>query len=370
MRRRTPFRGLLCVFTALFLSASGQARTHDTGFLNRHIAVNGTTYKYQVYVPEQWSPSERWPVILFLHGRGERGSDGTDQTQIGLPSAIRSHPDRWPFVVVMPQVPFNHHWWTDPEMMNMAMSALAVETKEFHGDPQRTYLTGLSMGGYGAWEIAKTYPGHFAAIVIMSGGVYWSYAPQRWKDTTLPADYAARVGRTPVWLFHGSEDTVVIPKQSELMFEALKASGGNVRFWELKGVRHNSWDKGYADPEVPKWLLAHRLAEIAVTQPSAERVVVPVHPVPAKISPAVYEAYVGEYRDGNVLMLTIFRQGDGLYQKNGQGDVIELLPENANTFFYPSGSPTRLIFEKDASGQVKSLLYHDDRYEERWLKSH
>ena len=69
-------------------------------------------------------------------------------------------------------------------------------------------------------------------------------------------------------------------------------------------------------------------------------------------------------------MLTVFRQGDGLYQKNGQGDVAELLPENANTFFYPSGSSTRLIFEKDAAGQVESVLYHDDRYEERWLKSH
>jgi poly(3-hydroxybutyrate) depolymerase len=370
MRCRTPFPGLLFVVTALFLSAPAQARTHDTGFLNRHITVSGTTYKYQVYVPEQWTPSEHWPMILFLHGRGERGSDGTDQTQIGLPAAIRSHPDRWPFVVVMPQVPFNHHWWTDPEIMQMAMAALAAETREFHGDTQRTYLTGLSMGGYGAWEIAKTYPGHFAAIVTMAGGVYWSYAPQRWRDTTLPAEYAARVGRTPVWMFHGSEDTVVIPKQSELMFEALKASGGNVRLWELKGVRHNAWDKGYAEPELPKWLLAHRLAEIAVTQPSAERVVIPVHPVPAKISPAVYDAYVGEYRDGSMLMLTIFRQGDGLYQKNGQGEVTELLPESANAFFYPSGSSTRLIFEKDAGGQVKSVLYHDDRYEERWLKSH
>ena len=79
-------------------------------------------------------------------------------------------------------------------------------------------------------------------------------------------------------MFHGSEDTVVIPKQSELMFEALKTSGGNVRLWELKGVRHNAWDKGYAEPELPKWLLAHKLAEIAVTQLSAERLVIPVHP--------------------------------------------------------------------------------------------
>ncbi|HVJ08765.1 MAG TPA: alpha/beta hydrolase-fold protein [Acidisarcina sp.] len=354
----------------MFLATPALAHPRDTGFLNRRIVFRGTTYKFQVYVPEQWSSSQRWPVILFLHGRGERGSDGLDQTQVGLPAAIRAHPERWPFVVVMPQVPFNHHWWTDPDMMEMAMAALRAESGEFNGDPQRTYLTGLSMGGYGTWELAKTYRGVFAAIVPISGGVYWSYAPpQRWRDTSLPAEYASRIGRTPVWMFHGTEDTVVSPKQSVLLYEALKASGGCVRLWEYVGVKHSAWDKGYAEPELPRWLLAHRLADIAHTEPLAERLLIPSQPTPARINPAIYDAYVGEYRDENVVMVTIFRQGDSLFQKNGHGEVTELQPESPTTFFYPWGGSTRLCFEKDATGQIRGLLYRDDRHEEHWTRA-
>lgn len=368
MRYRTIFKGILLCLGACFLTVPAVAHPRDTGFLNRRIASNGTVYKFQVYVPEQWSADARWPVILFLHGRGERGSDGLDQTQVGLPAAIRSHPERWPFLVVMPQVPYNH-WWTDPGMMAMAMAALKAATKEFRGDPQRTYITGLSMGAYGTWEMAKTYTGHFAAIVPVAGGVYWSYAPLRWRDTGLPAEYAARVGHTPVWLFHGTDDPVVISRQSVLLYEALKSAGGHVRLWEYIGMKHNAWDKAYAEPELPRWLLAHRLADIAVTEPYAERLLIPPHPAPARINPAIYDAYTGEYRDGNVVEVTVFRHGEDLFQKNGQGEITELIPENATTFFYPGGGPTRLTFEKDSTGAVKGLLYQDDRHEEHWSRS-
>jgi poly(3-hydroxybutyrate) depolymerase len=369
MRVCTLFKAIQVFTLAFVLAGPAFAHPHDTGFLNRRVTSNGISYKFQVYVPEPWTGSQRWPVILFLHGSGERGSDGLDQTQVGLPAAIRAHPERWPFVVVMPQVPYNHHWWTDPDIMAMAMGALNSASKEFHGDPQRTYITGLSLGGYGTWEIAKTHPGRFAAIAVMAGGVYWSYAPQRWRDTTLPAEYAQRIGKTPVWLFHGTDDTVVMPKQSVLMYEALKAAGGTVRLWEYSGVRHGVWDKGYGDPELPRWLLSQSLAQVGAAPPSAERRLIPIHPVPAKVNPAIYDEYAGEYRDGNQLMATIFRRGDDLMQKNGQGEILELLPESSSTFFYPSGSNTRISFERDASGQVKDLVYRDDRHEEHWVRS-
>jgi predicted esterase len=375
---RSPFF-LLCT-AALLLSFSSIAHAgkhksveprvvpQDTGFLNRTVTRKGATYRYQIYVPEQWKPTQSWPIILFLHGRGERGSEGLWQTQVGLPMAVRDHPDRWPFLIVMPQVPF-HHYWTDPEMQKMAMDALDQSTREFHGDPERTYLTGLSMGAYGVWELARTYRGRFAAIAPVSGGIFWSYAPSRWKEEqTLPTEYASRIGHTPVWIFHGLDDPVVQPKQAEIMYEALKASGGHVRLWLYSGVRHNSWDRVYQNPELPRWLLSHRLDQVASTPPLAERIVVPVHPSPAHVNPSILDAYVGDYRDNGILMLTIFRQGEVLFQKNPQGEVTELLAENATTFFYPSGSSTRLTFEKDSSGQVKSLLFRDDRHEERWLK--
>jgi len=342
------------------------ARRQDTGFINRKLTLQGAVHKYAVYLPENWNDHQLWPVILFLHGSGERGTDGLDQTQIGLPAAIRSHPERWPFVVVMPQVPFQHHHWTDPDMMQMAIAALDASVKEFHGDPQRLYLTGLSLGGYGTWEIARNWPHKFAAIVPVCGGIFWSYEPGRWRDTDLPEEYARAIGRTPIWIFHGAEDPVVVPKQAVLMFEALKANNGEVRFWEYAGVRHNVWDKAYANPELPRWLLAHNLSAIATLQPVAERILIPLHPVPAKVNPAIYDAYVGQYEDQGVIQTTIFRQGDSLYARNRVGESNELFPENPTTFFFASGSPNRLIFQKDSSGQVKGLIYHDDRHDEFW----
>ncbi len=133
-----------------------QELPQETGFLNRRVELNGVSYKFQVYLPEDFrrDDGKLWPVILFLHGRGERGSEGMWQTQIGLPEQVRDHPERWPFVIVMPQCPLPS-FWTDPEMLAMAMAALDQETAEFRLDPRRTYLSGLSLGGYGAWELAR-----------------------------------------------------------------------------------------------------------------------------------------------------------------------------------------------------------------------
>ncbi|GGH03980.1 prolyl oligopeptidase family serine peptidase [Silvibacterium dinghuense] len=358
----------LCWLIFLLPAAWGLPHHHiDTGFLNRTVAANGTLYHYQVYIPEGWNDHEDWPVILFLHGSGERGSEGMDETQIGLPQAIRIHPDRWPFLVVMPQVPFGHHRWTDPDMMQMALAALDQDTKEFHGDRDRTYLTGLSLGGYGVYELARSHPHRFAALVPVSGGVFWSYKPDRWKEAaTLPGEYARTIGRTPVWIFHGSDDNVVQVKQAQLMYEALKLSGGNVRFWQFAGWRHNAWDKAYGLPELPKWLLAHRLSSTQKLQPISEEVLVPLHPVPARINPDIYDDYAGIYESEGTVEATVQRQGDRLMNRSRAGDVLELLPENTTTFFYPTGSATRLTFVRDEHGDVKGILYHDDRHEEFW----
>lgn len=370
MKPRDVSMVLLLAVLSLTSPAYARKPPPDTGFLNRKILSGTATYKFQVYVPEDWSPRQHWPIILFLHGAGERGSDGLDETQVGLPSAIRSHPERWPFLVVMPQVPYNHHHWTDPDMMNMALAALDASIAEFKADPQRVYLTGISLGGYGVWEIARRFPHRFAAIAPVCGGIFWSYAPERWRETDLPAEYAHAVGRTPVWMFHGLDDPVVLPRQSEIMFDALKAARGDVRLWLYTGWQHNVWDKAYSEPDLPRWMLAHRLVEVPNTPVFAERITVPLHPVPIKLNPAIYDAYVGEYVDAGVVQATIFRQGDQLFSRNHIGQVTELLPENATTFFYPTGSASRLIFQKSPSGAVKAILFHDDRHEEVWARNH
>ena len=351
----------------------------ETGFLNRKIELHGNTYRFQVYLPEDYRRDDHkeWPILLFLHGRGERGSEGMWQTQIGLPQAVRDHPERWPFVIVMPQCPLPGYW-TDPDMLAVAMATLDQEAAEFHADPERTYLTGLSLGGYGAWELARLHAQRWAAIAITSSGIFWSYAPERWQEsTTLPGEYARALGRTPVWLFHGADDPVVVPKQSELMFDAFKAADGHVRFWLYQGYKHDCWTRAYNEPELPRWLLAHRAAPLAADgtaasepPPLAERIVIPFHPPVIKLPTAVLDSLAGEYRDLNGhTVLNIYRQGEQLFEKNAQGEIAELAAETPAEFFYLNGSSTtRLTFEHDAQGHVNALVLRDDRHEERWEK--
>lgn len=352
--------------------SSSRPPSQETGFLNRKLQLHGVTHHFQIYLPEDYKRDDhrQWPVILFLHGRGERGAEGMWQTQIGLPLQVRDHPERWPFVIVMPQCTYPN-FWTDPEMLAMAMAALDQETSELHTDPARTYLTGISMGGYGAWELAKMYPKRWAAIAIAAGGPFWSYAPERWQQAaTLPAEYARALGHTPVWMFHGSEDNVVPPRESELMYNAFKANGGRVRLWIYQGLRHDSWARAYNEPELPRWLLAHRLGATP-PQPFAERIVIPIHPNPVKLPTAELDSIAGEYRDrSGRLAATLFRQGDQLYEKDPHGEVTEVEPESASSFFYPLGSTwTRLIVERDGQGRVVGAIFRDDRHEERWERT-
>jgi predicted esterase len=390
MRRLLPYISacfaLACVLTPVPAAVAAN-RSHtprpepfqETGFLNRRIDLRGVTYRYVVYLPDDWRRDDHklWPIVLALHGRGERGSEGLWQTQIGLPQAVRDHPDRWPFVIVMPQCPLDSVW-TDPEMLAMAMAALDRESEEFHGDPDRTYLTGLSLGGYGAWELALQNPHRWAAIAIAAGGIFWSYAPERWQQvTTLPAEYARAVGRTPVWLFHGADDPVVPPRESEVMYDALKTAGGHVRLWIYQGYKHDCWTRAYNEPELPRWMLSHRLATpgpngVAAAEPlpMAEREIIPFHPSPIKLATPALDALAGSYFDktGHPV-ITIFRQGDQLYEKNQQGEIAELAAESPSVFFYLNGSSTtRLTFDHDPQGHGTWLVLHDDRHEERWEK--
>jgi predicted peptidase len=258
------------LFCAIFLGVVPRSTAHskETGFLDRTLSLHGISYKYQVFVPENWSPKQKWPIILFLHGAGERGDDGLLQTVAGLPHAIRIDRSRFPTVVVMPQC-LRESWWPAPQMEEVALAALNAATVEFKGDPKRTYLTGLSMGGYGSWDIASRYPGKFAAVVVVCGGIsppdrLVKLHPELAKtgypdDPKSYTEVANKIGKTPVWIFHGADDPTVPPDCSRKMNKALKAAGGNVRYTEYAGVGHNSWDKAYAEPDLMSWLLSKSL---------------------------------------------------------------------------------------------------------------
>jgi len=259
MKSSLPLLGAFCCFALL---ASAHARKSETGFLNRTVNTGGSTYRYQVFVPANWDKHKKWPVLLFLHGAGERGEDGLLQTEVGIGHAIRTGAAQFQFIVVMPQC-WTNKLWTDSGMQGQALTALEQSIKEFHGDRDRVYLSGLSMGGYGTWDLAAKYPGKFAALAVICGGIH---GPQRFQElhvslvdvpkvTDPYAEVARRIGKTPVWIFHGDADPAVPVEESRKMVEALRAANANMKYSEYPGVGHNSWDKAYAAPEFIPWLL-------------------------------------------------------------------------------------------------------------------
>jgi predicted peptidase len=255
---------MLSLIGVLSLTLPGRARQDSEIFQDRAVKIGATEYHFRVFTPKGWSRKKKSPVILFLHGAGERGADNAAQTRVGIAPAILRQQDSFPFVVVLPQCP-RSRWWTEPGMQALALKALDQTVAEFNGDPNRTYLTGLSMGGYGSWAIVANNPDRFAALAIVCGGVRPPPGLSLPKEATPSAEadpygpVAARVGKTPVWIFHGSADLAVRVSESRKMVEALKAAGGNVRYNEYEGVGHNSWDKAYGEAEIFPWMLAQKL---------------------------------------------------------------------------------------------------------------
>ena len=261
-RRNLIARLVFSIAAVSLLTAPAEAKKAETGFLDRTVAVAGTEYKFQVFVPEDWTAKKKWPVILFLHGAGERGDDGLIQTEVGIGTAIRRYRSRVPAIVVMPQCR-KDVWWASDAMGDVAMAALAQAQKEFHGDSTRIYLTGLSMGGYGTWYLAGKYPGKFAAIAPICGGILMpDKARAQSPDDIKPyTEAAGKIGKdTPTWVFHGGADPVVPPAESQRMAAAMKALGGEVKYTEYPGVGHNSWEKAYAEPELFTWMLSKTLS--------------------------------------------------------------------------------------------------------------
>jgi len=242
------------ILSLLLGSVSGTSAPADaqSGLFTRAVTVGGHTYTYQVYVPSSLRGQKNVPVILFLHGIGQRGEGGFVPAKGAAGVFARQYLDRVPAVVLLPQCA-NGRYWHDPEMERMVMAEIEQTAGEFGADAKRLYLTGVSMGGYGAWHMAAAHPEKFAAVVSICGG-----SPLKAGDRFTPI--ARRVGGTPVWVFHGSDDAVVPVSESRQMVEALKSVEGNrVRYSEYKGVGHSVWLNALGERELLPWLLAQRL---------------------------------------------------------------------------------------------------------------
>jgi predicted peptidase len=221
-------------------------------FLARSVTVDGVAHRYQVWIPAEYDASRQWPAILFLHGYGERGDDGEKQTSVGLGPALRDGKVEAPAVVVFPQCPDNDRWVGASR--KIAIAALDAAEREFSIDPQRVALTGLSMGGAGAWILAAEYPNRWSALAPVCGYVH---RPQQMPELGNPttesyADFARRLPHIPIWIFHGGDDSIVPVTESRAMARAL---GLNAAYTEFPHVGHNAWDAAYTTTRVVEWLI-------------------------------------------------------------------------------------------------------------------
>ena len=233
---------LICnLWFAAIVSAGDVARCDEplgiqnAAHLNAQVEVQ---MSYLLYLPKDYEKRETWPLVLFLHGAGERGQDLELVKRHGPPKLIAAGKE-FPFIVVSPQCP-KKRWWEPIEL-----NALLDEVNRKHKvDRDRIYVTGLSMGGFGSWRMAASTPDRFAAIAPICGGgeTHW----------------AKHFSHLPVWAFHGAKDTGVPLRRSQEMVEALKKKGGNPQLTVYPDAEHDSWTETYDNPKFYEWLLEQK----------------------------------------------------------------------------------------------------------------
>jgi predicted peptidase len=207
------------------------------------------TADYLLFLPQDYTrqKSKRWPLILFLHGAGERGTNLARVKVHGPPKIVKDQPD-FPFVVVSPQCPSGQRWDSD-----LLVALLDDVIKKYRVDRARVYLTGLSMGGFGTWNLGLSHPERFAAIAPICGGgdpLVLLLADPR-KSKALKS--------LPVWAFHGARDSVVKLEESERMVNAMRQMGAaEVKLTIYPDAEHDSWTETYNNPALYEWFLSHK----------------------------------------------------------------------------------------------------------------
>ncbi len=222
---------------------------------------DGQTLLYRFLAPAKLEAGQKYPLVLFLHGAGERGDDNTKPLVHGVKTfATLEFLAKFPCFVVVPQCPENTKWadidWTTNKVVipeqesptaKLVMQCLDGMEKDLPIDVRREYVTGLSMGGFGTWDAISRHPQRFAAAVPVCGG--------------CDVSRAKKIAHVPVWTFHGDKDQVVKVDRTREIVEALKAAGGNPKYTEYPGVGHDSWNGAYKNQDMYDWLFAQRRKE-------------------------------------------------------------------------------------------------------------
>lgn len=261
LKRAVPVVCLVSTTLVALMADRAQAADAKEAFVARvYRDFEGNELRYRLLFPANFDCSCPYPLVIFLHGSGERGDDNIAQLVHGMNDFAKDeNRAKYPCFVLAPQCPEKKSWAeinlkvpkhtmsAEPtEPTKLVLHALASLQAEFNIDCSRIYITGLSMGGFGTWDLIARYPGTFAAAIPICGGG--------------DEKYAARLVNVPIWAFHGSKDDGVLPERSRDMIEAIKQAGGKPRYTEYEGVGHDSWTATYADPKMMEWLFSQRLA--------------------------------------------------------------------------------------------------------------
>lgn len=217
-----------------------------TGFVTKQLAFNGDSWNYTVFVPHDYAPNKHYPVILFLHGVLEGGSDGRKCVTVGIGPTIAKRTDDFDFITVFPQSGTD---WTSEAHQRLAIATLDQVLKDYPAaDADRVVLTGLSNGGDGTWLIGANYADRFAGLAPMCSGVDYDLAP--------------KLARIPIWCFHNSVDPFRSSGRAEEMCKKVCESGGNAKFTEYKTFGHDCWTQAYTEGEVFAWMRSLRRATV------------------------------------------------------------------------------------------------------------
>lgn len=244
--------GALGALAAALLASGVSGADMTTNHVAKSITLRATQefqLRYLQFLPQGYEqdPGKKWPLILFLHGAGERGSDTWKAAVHGPPKYVKDHPEL-PFIIVTPQCDAEKRWENESLLL-----LLDHVMRELRVDPTRVYLTGLSMGGYGTWALGLAYPEKFAAMAPICGG-------GQTIDVLLAGRDKAQAMKTMgIWVFHGAKDPVVSVKESERMVDALKRAGiTQAKFTVYPEAQHDSWTETYKNPDFYNWLLEHQ----------------------------------------------------------------------------------------------------------------
>lgn len=278
------------------------------------------TMDYLQYLPDRYAQdtTKQWPVVIFLHGAGETGNDIEKVRGFGLSPLIEAG-KKFPFIVISPQT--KTPGWKSEDVRDLLVNDLFVKLRI---DPDRVYLTGLSMGGAGTWSTAMNYPELFAAVIPICG----------WGNE----GGISRLRNMPIWCFHGDMDEVIPVERSTVLINALKAINSQVKYTIYQGVGHESWTRTYANDSIYDWLLQHkRYKNVSI-----------------ELDNEILNSYQGVYRVNEEEKYDIrFEVEDkGLREMYGDSRGRLWMPKSVNELYYEEYSPDFIRFEKDKNGNV------------------